>query len=66
MHKLRQRIRRFSKKADGVTAVEYAVMLAAIAVVCIVAIRNAGASHREFWLGTADELETMTSASESF
>jgi Flp pilus assembly pilin Flp len=66
MNTLRRQIRRFFKTADGVTVVEYAVMLAMIVLVAIVAIRNAGTSHREFWLNTADEIETMTEASESF
>jgi pilus assembly protein Flp/PilA len=41
MH-LNQRLVDFVKDEDGPTAVEYAVMLALIIVVCIVAITNLG------------------------
>jgi pilus assembly protein Flp/PilA len=37
-------IRKFLKDEDGPTAVEYAVMLALIIVLCIVVIRNVGTS----------------------
>jgi len=39
-----QRVVRFVKKEDGPTAVEYAVMLALIIVVCIVAITTLGSN----------------------
>ena len=38
---------RFLKKDDGPTAVEYAVMLALIIVVCIVAITTLGSNANE-------------------
>ena len=38
---------RFLKKEDGPTAVEYAVMLALIIVVCIVAITTLGSNANE-------------------
>ena len=38
---------RFLKKEDGPTAVEYAVMLALIIVVCIVAITTLGSNSNE-------------------
>jgi pilus assembly protein Flp/PilA len=38
---------RFLKKEDGPTAVEYAVMLALIIVVCIVAITTLGTNSNE-------------------
>jgi pilus assembly protein Flp/PilA len=38
---------RFLKKEDGPTAVEYAVMLALIIVVCIVAITSLGSNSNE-------------------
>lgn len=37
-----QRVRRFLTSEDGPTAVEYAVMLALIVVVCLVAITSVG------------------------
>jgi len=37
-------IKRFMKNEDGPTAVEYAVMLALIIVLCIVVIRQVGTS----------------------
>ena len=40
--KLRESVVNFIKKEDGPTAVEYAVMLALIIVVCIAAIRLLG------------------------
>jgi pilus assembly protein Flp/PilA len=40
--RIRQRLVDFLKKEDGPTAVEYAVMLALIIVVCIVAIQILG------------------------
>ena len=42
MNMLASKIRRFLVSEDGPTAVEYAVMLALIIVVCLVAIANIG------------------------
>jgi pilus assembly protein Flp/PilA len=42
MKTLAQQVRRFLKSEDGPTAVEYAVMLALIIVVCLVAISAVG------------------------
>jgi pilus assembly protein Flp/PilA len=42
LHTLRARLVDFLKKEDGPTAVEYAVMLALIIVVCLVAIQILG------------------------
>jgi pilus assembly protein Flp/PilA len=44
MRKFTKGIVEFLKKEDGPTAVEYAVMLALIIVVCIVAITSLGTS----------------------
>jgi pilus assembly protein Flp/PilA len=41
---IRERLVRFLKKEDGPTAVEYAVMLALIIVVCLIAINILGAN----------------------
>ena len=42
MNRLMQKVVRFLKQEDGPTAVEYAVMLALIIVVCLVAITTVG------------------------
>jgi pilus assembly protein Flp/PilA len=42
LHSLRGRLANFLQKEDGPTAVEYAVMLALIIVVCLVAIQILG------------------------
>ena len=42
MRKLMERVKNFLAKEDGPTAVEYAVMLALIIVVCITAITALG------------------------
>ena len=42
MHKFSQAVVNFLKREDGPTAVEYAVMLALIIVVCITAITTLG------------------------
>jgi len=44
---------RFLKKEDGPTAVEYAVMLALIIVVCIVAITTLGTNANATFANTA-------------
>lgn len=44
MKKFAQSVKNFMVSEDGPTAVEYAVMLALIIVVCIVAIRAVGTS----------------------
>lgn len=42
MRKFFQRLRRFCRSEDGPTAVEYAVMLALIVIVCLGSIRLIG------------------------
>ncbi len=44
MHALASKVVRFLKREDGPTAVEYAVMLALIIVVCIAAITALGSN----------------------
>jgi pilus assembly protein Flp/PilA len=46
MRQLIARFRRFSKSQDGPTAVEYAVMLALIVVVCLATIRTLGTNTK--------------------
>jgi len=54
MSKLKQRVVNFLKREDGPTAVEYAVMLAMIIVVCIAAVSALGsnASNSFNYVGT--------------
>jgi pilus assembly protein Flp/PilA len=55
MRKLQERIVNFIKREDGPTAVEYAVMLALIIVVCITAITALGTNANKTFttVGTA-------------
>ena len=57
-------IRRFLKHIltvdEGVTAVEYAVMLAMIIVAAIGAILNAGNVQKALWFDTADSMTEIT------
>jgi pilus assembly protein Flp/PilA len=50
MRKFAQRIAEFVKREDGPTAVEYAVMLALIIVVCITAITTLGKNANNTFL----------------
>jgi len=59
MRKLTQHLVEFLKKEDGPTAVEYAVMLALIIVVCITAIATLGSNAN----GTFDVVSTKVSSS---
>jgi pilus assembly protein Flp/PilA len=53
MKSLVNAVKRFVKDEDGPTAVEYAVMLALIIVLCIVVIRQVGTSSSQTF-STAD------------
>lgn len=44
MHQLGSRINRFLRSDDGPTAVEYAIMLALVILVCLAAIRTFGST----------------------
>jgi pilus assembly protein Flp/PilA len=44
MHQLGTRINRFLRSDDGPTAVEYAIMLALVILVCLTAIRTFGST----------------------
>ena len=47
----------FLKREDGPTAVEYAVMLALIVAVCVVAITALGANTNKTFTSVSDELD---------
>lgn len=51
---------RFLKKEDGPTAVEYAVMLALIIVVCLVAITALGTQTSQTFSTVSDRLKTAS------
>jgi pilus assembly protein Flp/PilA len=53
MSKLVQSVARFLEQEDGPTAVEYAVMLALIVVVCIVAITALGSNANKTFSNVA-------------
>ncbi|HKB03005.1 MAG TPA: Flp family type IVb pilin [Gemmataceae bacterium] len=57
---LTRKLIRFLKKEDGPTAVEYAVMLALIIVVCIAAITTLGSNANQTFGNVA--LNTATSS----
>jgi pilus assembly protein Flp/PilA len=49
-------VQRFLSSEDGPTAVEYAVMLALIIIVCLVAISSVGTSTSTVFTNTANSL----------
>jgi pilus assembly protein Flp/PilA len=53
MAKLRESLVRFLREEDGPTAVEYAVMLALIVVVCLVAITALGTNANQVFSDVA-------------
>jgi len=55
---LAQKVRRFLVSEDGPTAVEYAVMLALIVIVCLTAIQAIGTNASSTFQTIADTLPT--------
>jgi pilus assembly protein Flp/PilA len=60
MQKFVQSVANFMKREDGPTAVEYAVMLALIIVVCITAITAIGTNANKTFNNVATNLTTST------
>jgi pilus assembly protein Flp/PilA len=58
MKKCLAAVKRFIKNEDGPTAVEYAVMLALIIVLCIVVIRQVGTSASASFSKTDSAIST--------
>jgi pilus assembly protein Flp/PilA len=58
MRNLLHRIQRFVTSDDGPTAVEYAVMLALIVIVCLTAIRSVGNNAKNTFQNAANSLRT--------
>jgi pilus assembly protein Flp/PilA len=56
MRALLSRLRRFVSREDGPTAVEYAVMLALIVVVCLTAIKTVGTNAKTTFTNVANSL----------
>ncbi len=59
MRSLTRKLVNFLKREDGPTAVEYAVMLALIIVVCIVAIQTLGTNASTTFSAVADNVGTV-------
>lgn len=56
MKRFADKVRRFVVSEDGPTAVEYAVMLALIIVVCLAAITTVGESANDTFQNVANQL----------
>jgi pilus assembly protein Flp/PilA len=56
MIRFANKMRRFLASEDGPTAVEYAVMLALIIIVCLVAIKSVGTNASASFTNTANSL----------
>lgn len=61
MQQLRQAVVNFVKREDGPTAVEYAVMLALIVVVCITAITTLGSNANKTFTSVGNAVGTSSS-----
>ncbi len=62
MKKFAQKVQRFLVSEDGPTAVEYAVMLALIVIVCLTAIRAIGTNANTTFEGVRDALAPASSS----
>ena len=56
MSNLSRKLRQFLKSEDGPTAVEYAVMLALIVIVCLTAIQSVGTNANTTFTNVASSL----------
>jgi pilus assembly protein Flp/PilA len=61
MNKFLQSLATFLKKEDGPTAVEYAVMLSLIIVVCIIAITSLGQSTSQTFSYVGSQIRPVAS-----
>ncbi|MEM7783740.1 MAG: Flp family type IVb pilin [Planctomycetota bacterium] len=59
MKKFFNKVEKFLKSEDGPTAVEYAVMLALIIIVCLTAIQSVGNAANSAFEQIASELEAL-------
>lgn len=56
MKNFAMKLKRFLKSEDGPTAVEYAVMLSLIIVICLGAVRAIGTNASSTFQGVADQI----------
>jgi pilus assembly protein Flp/PilA len=63
MQRLANQVRRFLVSEDGPTAVEYAVMLALIVIVCLTAISSIGTNAKQTFSDVANQLGSASSSS---
>jgi pilus assembly protein Flp/PilA len=63
MNSLALKVRRFLTSEDGPTAVEYAVMLALIIIVCLTAITAIGTNASSTFNNVAKSISTTSSSS---
>ena len=56
MKNLYSKVQRFLKSEDGPTAVEYAVMLSLIIVICLTAVRTVGTNARGTFTSVAGQI----------
>jgi len=61
LSKIKQKVANFLKREDGPTAVEYAVMLALIIVVCIAAISALGSNASNTFNYVGSKVDTASS-----
>jgi pilus assembly protein Flp/PilA len=61
MKKLAKKVQQFLVSEDGPTAVEYAVMLALIVIVCLTAIRTIGTNANATFENVGNALGTTSS-----
>ena len=59
MKKFVSKVQRFMKSEDGPTAVEYAIMLALIVIVCLAAITAVGNAANTAFTNIAGQLQTL-------
>jgi pilus assembly protein Flp/PilA len=62
MKSLAMKLKRFLKSEDGPTAVEYAVMLSLIIVVCLTAVGQIGTKAKTTFTNVANQLGTAGAA----
>jgi pilus assembly protein Flp/PilA len=60
LSKIRERFVNFLKQEDGPTAVEYAVMLALIIVICLTAVQLLGKNSSALFQTVAQSIATTT------
>jgi pilus assembly protein Flp/PilA len=60
MKSIANKVQRFLKSEDGPTAVEYAIMLALIVIVCLTAIQAIGTNAASAFQNIADELDNVS------